>query len=438
MSRQLLPSHGSETVRDRTGSTSLAPTKITARVLERLRPGQRVRDTVVRGFFAEAGKAGVSLKVQADLWDGERGTRRLVRTVRHTLGRYPALSIDEGRQRAMAVLAQIKSGLDPRHAAPAPVRWTVGALFEEYVKDLAIRKRSERTASDLRKLLRLYLSDWAELPIESITRAMCRERHAHISKHNGEVAANYALRALRTCVRFALDKLDVKLPDGNPIRGVTFHERDSRRVFIPFADLPSWYAHVQALPNELRRVMHELGLFSGLRPGTLVSLERAWLRLDECAIVIPAGRMKARREFSLPMSDHMVGLVRRALALGDAMHPGSPWLFPTRSADGREVKPTQVWRERTIAERTGHIVRHTYSVACNAARVSSVDRQLLLGQKIPGVEGVYIHDRALFDHLLAEQARVTAFLLTAIQPLTVDPQVRAGNSATRAGSAAAE
>ena len=54
-----------------------APVKLTAAVLERLQPGELVRDSKVRGMFAEAGKTGVvSLKIQADLREGRRNGER--------------------------------------------------------------------------------------------------------------------------------------------------------------------------------------------------------------------------------------------------------------------------------------------------------------------------------------------------------------------------
>ena len=53
------------------------------------------------------------------------------------------------------------------------------------------------------------------------------------------------------------------------------------------------------------------GLFTVLRPGTLVSLRREWLRLDDQAISIP--KMKSGEPFDLPLSEHMVGLVSEAI-----------------------------------------------------------------------------------------------------------------------------
>ena len=151
-----------------------------------------------------------------------------------------------------------------------------------------------------------------------------------------------------------------------------------------------------------------LALLSGLRPGTLVSLERDWVRPDDRAIQIP--RMKSGRTFHLPLSEPMVACVRRTLEAGDLLHPGTPWLYPTRNKKGERMA-TQVWKERSLPSETGHILRHTYRTLAHAAGVSTTDVQLLMDHKVPGVTGVYLHDRALFDHLLGQQEKVSAFIL---------------------------
>src|SRR5688572_24044066 len=125
MPHELPASHRSKTVRDEPTDSpnGVKPTKLTKRVVEGLKPGQLVRDTAERGFFAEAGKTGVSFKIQRDVWQGGRR----VRTVRMTIGRFPQLSVDEARNRARDLLVQLEKGIDLRPAAPAappPPRWT--------------------------------------------------------------------------------------------------------------------------------------------------------------------------------------------------------------------------------------------------------------------------------------------------------------------------
>lgn len=96
------------------------------------------------------------------------------------------------------------------------------------------------------------------------------------------------MRDFRAAYNFALRIVDG--PDalpGNPVEAVTFYkERASTKVLMP-DDLVGWWKKVQAITNPLRRDIHELGLLSGLRPGTLVGLRREWIYLDAKAVPSP-------------------------------------------------------------------------------------------------------------------------------------------------------
>ena len=226
------------------------------------------------------------------------------------------------------------------------------------------------------------------------------------------------MRDFRAAYNFALKVLDD--PDalpGNPVEAVTFNkERASGKVLMP-DDLAGWWRKICAITNPLRRDMHELGLLSGLRPGTLVGLRREWIQLDAKAISIP--RMKSGRSFDLPLSDRMLGIVRRAMAAGDVLFPGAPWLFPSRSTKTFEVIATQVWREKALPSETGHILRHTDRTVAQRTGFDKVNARLLLDHTVPGIDGVYLHERALFDTLLADQKRMTAALVALIEPQIV-------------------
>jgi integrase len=393
-------------------------TRLTAKILAALKPGEIVRDETVRGLFAEGGKDWVSFKVQADVQTGDRGPDRKLRrrTFKHTLGRYPELTLDAARAEALRLLSEVRAGRDPRQGtAAAPRVWTVECMRDEYLTDLEIRQRAERTRVDVLDWFARYLADWLPLPVTHVTRAMARERHAHITREHGPVAANHALKAFRTAYNLARKVHDTPLPE-NPADAVTYApERAAHRSIAP-VDLASWYARLGKIPNPGRRLMHEVGLFSGLRPGNLVTLERAWIDLAARVVVIPAERMKARREFHLPLSGHLVSLLTRALAWSREMRSDSVYLWPTRSNDGSEWIATQVWRERTMPSETGHLLRHTYSNAARLAGVDDVDRELLLAHRIPGVQGTYLHTPTLFGRLLDSQERVTAWLLAQITP----------------------
>ncbi len=340
----------------------MPPTKLTEAFIRRLVYDGKpivVRDTEVRGLMIAVHKHTKSYKVQRDLWVGEYGRRRKVKTVRRTLGTTDDLKLYEARIKATEVLNEIRRGIDPNATARASgaEAWSVEQMFEEYGNDLRARECADRTIDDMFKQVDRYLRHWKTLPIPEVTRTMAREKHRTISTRHGKAVANNTMRLFRAAYNLALRVVDD--PDalpGNPVQAVTFNKvRSAGRVLLP-DELPEWYAKVQALPNPLRRVMHTLGLFSGLRPGTLVSLRREWLHLDDQAISIP--KMKRGEPFDLPLSEYMVALVRESLAIGDQAYPGTEWLFPTRNKDGKVIA-TAVWRERTLPSETGHRAPNT-------------------------------------------------------------------------------
>jgi integrase len=400
----------------------MQPTKLTVRLLEKLRPSDRVTDTEVKGLSAEAGRTGrLKFKFKAMLPDRSM--------FKQTLGEYPELSLDNARRQALELRIKVQGKADPRGGTPrAPGMWTVATLLTNYLEDAQKVGGAERTASDIQTRYDDYLSEhWGALPLAAITPQMARERHESISKHgkNGDrtapVVANDTLRNFRAAWNWARKtQPHLKLPD-NPVNAVTFNKQRQRTDSLNLPDLKAWEIKVEAIKNPIRRDMHRLGLFSGLRPGVLVALERSWVHFDLKAIVVPADKMKGRKEFHLPLSRHMIEIIERIKAAGDVLFPGAPYLFPTRGNKTRvgPVIATQVWKERDMASETGHILRHIYSNVCQAAGstgspINKVDRMLLLAQQVPGIEGTYLNDRFLFESLLAKQEQVTAYMLKAI------------------------
>ena len=119
----------------------------------------------------------------------------------------------------------------------------------------------------------------------------------------------------------------------------------------------------------------------------------------------------------------MSACLGKALAVGEMLEPGTPWVFPTRNKQGERTH-TKVWKERTLPSETGHILRHSYRTLAHAAGVSSTDVQLLMDHTVPGVTGVYLHDRALFQHLLDQQERVSAYVIGLLGPEAGAPSPR--------------
>jgi integrase len=386
-----------------------------------------VRDTAVRGLLVDVNKLSKSYKIQKELWVGERGRRRLAKTVRKTLGTTDEMTLDEARTRALTIIAEIKRGNDPNRTweNTDAGSWTVERMFQEYVVDLNRRECAERTARDVMVRMERYLADWKALPICEVRKSMAREKHARLSAKHGKRIANMAMKDFRWAYNLALRVVDD--PDAlgdNPTNAITWNkECASNRVLMP-EELPEWWSKVASINSPIRRAMHELGLLSGLRPGTLVSLRREWIDLDKHVIHIP--KMKSGRSFDLPLSPQMEAVVRRATEAAEVLSTGSPWLFPTRRRKGAcDVTHVQVWHEKHMPSQTGHILRHTYRTIAKRVGIDQIDARLLLDHTVPGIDGVYIHSRALFDRLLATQETMSAEIITLCASSPADRQVAA-------------
>ncbi len=77
---------------------------------------------------------------------------------------------------------------------------------------------------------------------------------------------------------------------------------------------------------------------------------------------------------------------------------------------------TQVWREKTLPSETGHILRHTYRTIAQREGIDKIEARLLLDHTVQGIDGVYIHEKALFDRLLTAQEKMTKAILALLEP----------------------
>lgn len=414
----------------------LKPTRLTKRVIDALPPvGPRnryfVRDTGVRGLMLVITPTGSKKwKVQRDLYRD----KKLVKSVRKTIGQWPDMDVDAARSRAQEVITQIKRGIDPNAPPPAPeqhgdsvLNWTLERLYKEYEAHMRKQDRRDVSIEDMQWRLNTYLADWKTKNIATITKADCKARHELITTNvraaaekskgkrrtfNGKRTANMVMNQLKWALNYAAKECeDNETLPANPVAAVTLHKERGSGRSLHLYDMPEWWIKVHGLPNPLRRQMHILGLLSGLRPGTLVAIRRQWIDLDQQTIAIPDEQMKSDKPFALPLSNYMCDLVRSAIAIGDIMFPRSEWLFPTRSKDGKHIIATQVWKEKTLPSQTGHIRRHTYRTIAEKTTIQPSYRKLLLDHVLPGMDAIYVDKTQLFRDLLAAQEIMTARIL---------------------------
>jgi integrase len=384
-------------------------TKRTAESIPRTEKGQKAYwDTKIVGFGVVAGRKKRSYVARAT----PKGHSKVKQV---TLGTVGLMDHGEAERAAQAALADMASGNVPETGrakvnTDAMTLRKARAIVEEEMRRAG---RSPRTINALGYETDLYLPDWLDRPLAEITPRMARERHNQIGRDRGEVTANRVMRGLRRCWRRAA-KEEPTL-GFSPTDNVNWFDEQRRERAIPWRDLPEWYARVAEL-SPVRRDLYLMMMFSGLR--SLSARTLTWGDVDWRARTLRVRNAKGK-EFTLPLSDHLLRILRRRYQ-GDAAwdDPGNTpffgdteWIFPTRRTRKNygEVTHLQQPREKGLPE--PHACRATYITAAEyGARLTTYQYKLLVnhGVRKNDVTGGYIAKEV--EHLRTAQEAVSAHL----------------------------
>jgi integrase len=271
------------------------------------------------------------------------------KTLRATIGPYPATTLEAARKRAKEMAAQVADGTNPIDARKAerdaaPTR-NFQVLADRYLKEHAERHKRPRSAEEDRRNLAVHvLPQWSKRDFRAIRRADVVQVIESIVSAGKHAAGNRVHSLISKIFSFAID---ADLLEANPAarlrkRGV---EKVGRRVLDDTEIKTFWRGIV--LPPVSRQVglALRLALLTAARASEIAGARKAEFqnlnKTEQAAWLVPGERAKNRRDHLIPLAPLAVETVKRAIELsGD-----SEFLFPTRLGRG------------------GPIDRHTLTVA---------------------------------------------------------------------------
>src|SRR5271163_4707392 len=147
--------------------------KLTKRAVDAAapQPGRYiVWDTELKGFALRVAESGTKTYIlrYRPRGTGRTGPRRFM-----VLGRHGAITQDEARAKAKAILGAVAAGRDPaKELAHAKAAMSIGQLVAFFIDEHAKPKRKARTAADYAALLNNYLvPKFGKRPADQITAA---------------------------------------------------------------------------------------------------------------------------------------------------------------------------------------------------------------------------------------------------------------------------
>jgi integrase len=338
------------------------------------------RDEEVKGLMVICHKTTKSYAVQGDV----RRNGRHVRTVRVKIDRCDRIGLREARNRAKSLMSQIQSGVDPTDG-PAESGITLERALDAHIGE---KPHRPRTVEGYRYQLDHYLKLWRKKAVADISRQMVRDLYAELKRKHGETTAASTMRTLRAVINTAM-RIDETL-SGNPVAAL--HVPSPKRRKVSALDLKDWWGRVEQL-SPVRRDLHAAMLLTGARRSSIVPVLRD--DVDTRRGVMTFTHMKTSDEPMLfPMGRRLSSIV--AARMEDDVPVGSDWLWPSpTSRSGHVEEPKEAGLP------SPHAYRHHCRTLLIAAGVPYAESALLLGQKLPGASGGYVHA----DHLVEQLRR---------------------------------
>lgn len=337
------------------------------------------RDDEVKGLLVVCHATTKTYAVQGDV---RRGGRH-VRTVRVKIDRVDRIGLREARNRARELMSQIQSGVDPTVKAAESGITLIQAL-EEHLGEKPFR---DATIESYRYNVEHYLGRYKNRAVADLSRAEVREIYQHLRSAKGQTTATCVMRTLRAIINTAM-RIDETL-GANPVASIRLPVPRSRHV--DELDLAEWWEKTEKL-SPIRRDLHRAMLLTGARRASILGVRRRDVNLERGILIF--NHMKTGGRMLFPMGNFLREMIRQRLE--DDVPFNTPWLWPSMSSGkGCTTEP----RGTRQGLPSPHEYRHHARTMYIAAGVPYAESALLLGQRLPGASGGYVHAEHLVEHL---------------------------------------
>jgi integrase len=368
-----------------------------ARIRE-LEPGSGIwRDEQVKGLMVICHATTKTYAVQGDV----RRNGRHVRTVRVKIDRVDRIGLREARTKAKAIMSQIQSGVDPT-AKPEESGMTLSQALDIHLGEKPFRTATEES---YRYNVDHYLARYRNRAVTDLSRSEVRDIYDRLREKSGQTTATCVMRTLRAVINTAM-RMDETIT-ANPVSALRIPNPKRREV--DGLDLSAWWRASEAL-SPIRRDLHRAMLLTGARRSSILQVKRTDIDLDRNIMTFT--HMKTGGKMLFPMGTWLAAMIRDRLAQDEPLN--NPWLWPSpMSACGHVTEP----REDGPDLPSPHEYRHHARTLFIAAGVPYAESALLLGQRLPGASGGYVHAEHLVEHLRPHAQALEDKVLSARKPL---------------------
>ncbi len=265
-----------------------------------MKRGVILRDRVLCGFCVRVGARTRTFLVATSV----RGKQ-----FRCTLGRWPLISVEEARDRAMTLLRECRRGVTPERPDKAPKALpTLAEVLPDYCSAKKLRQSSAKRYDSF---FRTHFAEWLQRPVEDLRHRSFAEHCHQFAQTTGAALVEFGRGVIGAVIKYvnAVHGLDLATPFTKLAAAGLMPERAKPRPrTLEISELPAWKRAVDTLPEPQRDCLMLL-LYTGLRRSECAGLTREQVDFEKGLITILM--TKNGKPHSLPITPLMHSILRR-------------------------------------------------------------------------------------------------------------------------------
>jgi integrase len=255
---------------------------------------------------------------------------------RITLGRFPAMTVEQARSKAAQLNASVENGENPNSSLKLQ---KTEPLLVELFEDFILHKRSKKgthlsvkTIVEYRKSFNGYLEPWANCKLSKVSKAEMSDLQMKIGKER-PTAANRTMALVSSMFNFGI--ITRRYVISNPAAGFIKYPENERERFLQADELKSFFKALDEEENPDMRHCFLIALLTGVRKSNILAM-----RWDEINLTRAEWKIitKGNSAQTVTLSEEVV-----AVLADRKLDAQSEWVFPGIGKTGHLVEPKKAW-----------------------------------------------------------------------------------------------
>jgi integrase len=279
------------------------------------------------------------------------------------LGNYPSLNVRMARKLAIAVIAELDTGVNPvETTSQARKGMALGEMFKKYKSYL--KGDGRKTVPALVWTWERYLGelpesakkphgaertkapggvDWERRHLGEITHEQVSRLRLDLGEKVGRTTANRVIELLRAMYNFAKKQ---RLYQGeNPAAGNGKFHLPSRERYLQADEANKFFKALDSHQDQDFADFVRVALYTGARRGNVLRMRWDEVNLDGARWTLSGERMKNGENLTVPLVSETVAVLRRRAEKKN----GAEWVFPGNNPAGHMGPPKKKWKKLAAA-----------------------------------------------------------------------------------------